>query len=317
MVIRAAFVGLGVVFLLGLGACSPDSSSSSPPATSAPSQSPSTAPTPPVQSPTACSSPQVLETVKEIVWDAVEDTVARELAQDRVADITASTKAHVKLSVEGAATVPGQNGARPTCEATLVGRADGPINLTGTWLRRATEADPGLRARSTELSGAVTYVVQPSDDGKSTRVMADGVRSYALALAGLGMTFQTPEERSRFIAEHQQVNAAPAAPTTSAGSAAARVGGAGSAAQAEYAAADKALNEAYQALRGRLGDAQKSALRDEQRAWVKRRDSECSEARITAASKGGVAGGSAMALELLGCKSRMTEDRTRELRAKG
>jgi uncharacterized protein YecT (DUF1311 family) len=84
-----------------------------------------------------------------------------------------------------------------------------------------------------------------------------------------------------------------------------------------YAAADKALNAAYAAARARLDDAGKVALRDEQRAWIKTRDATCSEARIAAESGGDVAGGSAMALEVAGCKAGLTEARAKQLAAKG
>ena len=63
-------------------------------------------------------------------------------------------------------------------------------------------------------------------------------------------------------------------------------------------------------------EAGKAALRDEQRAWIKTRDTTCSEAKIAADSKGDIAGGSAMALEVAGCKARLTEVRTKQLAAK-
>jgi uncharacterized protein YecT (DUF1311 family) len=65
-----------------------------------------------------------------------------------------------------------------------------------------------------------------------------------------------------------------------------------------------------------MTDAGKAALRDEQRAWIKTRDASCSEAKITADSKGDIAGGSAMVLEVVGCKARLTEARTKQLAAK-
>ncbi|WP_447777852.1 lysozyme inhibitor LprI family protein [Variovorax boronicumulans] len=85
----------------------------------------------------------------------------------------------------------------------------------------------------------------------------------------------------------------------------------------DYEAADKALNAAYAAVRVRLDDAGKTALRDEQRAWIKTRDESCGEAKIAAESGGDVAGGSAMALEVVGCKAKLTEARAKQLAAKG
>lgn len=80
-------------------------------------------------------------------------------------------------------------------------------------------------------------------------------------------------------------------------------------------AADKALNAAYAVARVRRDDAGKTALRDEQRAWIKSREASCSEARI-AAERGDVAGDSAMALEVIGGKAKLTEARAKQLAAK-
>ncbi|MEJ8820586.1 lysozyme inhibitor LprI family protein [Variovorax humicola] len=85
----------------------------------------------------------------------------------------------------------------------------------------------------------------------------------------------------------------------------------------DYEAADKALNAAYAAAGACLDDAGKAALRDERRAWIKARDATCSEAKITADSKGEVAGVSAMVLEVTGCKTKLIKELAKQLAAKG
>lgn len=77
-------------------------------------------------------------------------------------------------------------------------------------------------------------------------------------------------------------------------------------AQAEFQAADVALNSAYQAARTKLSDAQKTALRDEQRDWIQRRDKTCVTEEVAIAT-------SAIALEQIGCKTKLTQARTKEL----
>lgn len=299
--------GGAAVFVLVTSACSPGGSSS-------PSAPAAAAAPPPAASEFACSSPRVLETLQEIVWDGVETTIAQQLFADRVPDVTAAAKAHVRLSVEGIATVPGQNGARPTCEASLIGRADGEINPTIKWLQQAQRQDASVRAKGSELTGAVTYTVQPSDDGKTFRVSAQGTETFAAALAGVGLDFRTKDIQAQFEAQ-KKAEPSPAALTP------AESGGEAedphATAAADYAAADKELNAAYQLARARLNDEQRAALKDEQRTWITRRDAECSESKVKAQSGGDVAGGSALAMEVVGCKTTMTRERTRQLRANG
>ncbi|WP_269475700.1 lysozyme inhibitor LprI family protein [Variovorax sp. SRS16] len=76
-----------------------------------------------------------------------------------------------------------------------------------------------------------------------------------------------------------------------------------------------ASTRGYTAARARLDDAGKAALRDEQRAWIKTREATCGEAKIAANIKGDIAGGSPMALEVAGCQTKLTEQRTKELHA--
>jgi len=178
-----------------------------------------------------------------------------------------------------------------------------------------------VKVKGKDVLGSVRYVVQPSDDGKTFRVTAEGLDTFALAVAGLSLSFSNNELYARREAE----KAGSVAPSTSDAATTPTEAPAGTSvpeqqasAGSEYEAADKALNVAYAAARTRLDDAGKAALREEQRAWIKTRDATCSEAKITADSKGDVAaGGSAMALEVAGCKTRLTEERAKQLAAKG
>jgi uncharacterized protein YecT (DUF1311 family) len=79
----------------------------------------------------------------------------------------------------------------------------------------------------------------------------------------------------------------------------------------DYKAADAALNSRYQAVMAGLPEDGKRTLRDQQRAWLKKRDPTCK-----AATKGS-AGGSIWPLEYYSCLQAATERRTRALDALG
>ncbi|OUM04450.1 hypothetical protein A8M77_01725 [Variovorax sp. JS1663] len=78
----------------------------------------------------------------------------------------------------------------------------------------------------------------------------------------------------------------------------------------EFEAADKALNVAYKDTMGRLSTEAKNALRAEQRNWIKKRDAECEDDGTH-----GQGPASAGHLESMGCMTRMTQARTKEIRA--
>ncbi|MGJ7500714.1 lysozyme inhibitor LprI family protein [Variovorax sp. ZT5P49] len=173
------------------------------------------------------------------------------------------------------------------------------------------------------LQGSVQYTVQPSDEGQSIRVSASGIDPFALALAGFSVGFSNSELYARREAEKAAQAGGVTGPTaiplpSSTGAlAGTTTPEQQTSGEDRYAAADKALNVAYAAARARLDDAGKTALRDEQRGWITTRDATCSEAKIAAESGGDVAGGSAMALEVAGCKAKLTEARAKQLAAKG
>lgn len=317
MAFRAMAMCFGTGVVLMLGACSPEGAP--PGAPSVPALAASASPS----DRSSCSSPEARQLIEQLVWEGVGKTVTTELFADRVPDVTAAGKAHFKISLQGIATVPGQNGARPTCEATVAATDAHDLNADSSWLQRAARIDPSVTVRGKDLLGSVQYTVQPSDDGQSIRVSARGIEPYALALAGLSLAFSNAELYARREAEKAakvggvgKPAAVSAASDTGAPAGTAVPEQQGSA-EDRYAAADKALNVAYAAVRARLDDAGKTALRDEQRAWIKTRDESCSEAKIAAESGGDVAGGSAMVLEVAGCKAKLTEARAKQLAAKG
>ena len=64
-----------------------------------------------------------------------------------------------------------------------------------------------------------------------------------------------------------------------------------------------------------MTDAQRVTLRDQQREWIKMRDATCSAERIETDTKGDIAGGTAMELAIVGCKTRLTSERAKLLSA--
>jgi len=274
----------------------------------------------------SCSSPEVKSTLEQIVWEGAEATIAQKWSVQDGKEVIALVKPRITLRVDDIATVPAEKGGRPTCEASLVGTATQDINTGSMSLRAAMDRDPNLKVSGKELRGSVKYTVQPTDDGKSFRVSARGTDAYSAGLAGLGIAFMNEAKQAKLAeagkdSSGNPVVAQPVTPavTTAAPSQPVPVASdLHSDADADLQAADKALNAAYQTARASMTEAGKAALRDEQRAWIKTRDATCSEAKITADSKGDVtAGGSAMALDVAGCKTRLTEERAKQLAAKG
>jgi uncharacterized protein YecT (DUF1311 family) len=76
-------------------------------------------------------------------------------------------------------------------------------------------------------------------------------------------------------------------------------------------AADQALNAQYKATTAKLSVPSRTLLRNAQRSWIGFRDQQC---KFEAS---GVQGGSAYPMVLSGCLKRLTDDRTRQLKALG
>jgi uncharacterized protein YecT (DUF1311 family) len=76
-------------------------------------------------------------------------------------------------------------------------------------------------------------------------------------------------------------------------------------------AADQALNAQYKATSGKLSAGSRTLLRNAQRSWIGFRDQECKY------ESSGVQGGSAYPMVYSGCLKRLTDERTRQLKALG
>ena len=79
----------------------------------------------------------------------------------------------------------------------------------------------------------------------------------------------------------------------------------------EQQAADRALNSQYAATMGQLSPGSRTLLRNAQRAWITFRDQQC---RYESSA---VQGGSAQPMVLSGCVTRLSNERTRDLRRLG
>jgi uncharacterized protein YecT (DUF1311 family) len=277
-----------------------------------------------------CSSEEVTATLTKIVWDQVEQEFAATAGPQNAAPLAELARKNVSIQWSGITTTS-KPGEPVTCQATATAAVPEAVsNLVPLQAALAREGGT-TRLDGRRLVGDVEYQVTTSDDRKTTRVEARGFKTYAEVLGAFGSALYV-----------QQGSAAATAPqTASAGgspSSAASREVAGSAvsttvvsapsaaaeqvapreetsAQAEFEAADKNLNEAYQSARASMPEAQKVALRDEQRAWIKRRDEACSEQTIAAQSSGVAPGGTAMEVEQLSCKAKLTADRAKQLGA--
>jgi uncharacterized protein YecT (DUF1311 family) len=77
----------------------------------------------------------------------------------------------------------------------------------------------------------------------------------------------------------------------------------------DHEVADRALNQTYKELMSELPEARQRDLRQQQRAWLKKRDSHCwAEAKPSE-------GGSIWPFEYYGCLRSTTERRTKELQS--
>jgi uncharacterized protein YecT (DUF1311 family) len=259
----------------------------------------------------SCTSEDAQATLQKLLWGEVDKQFAPVGPQN--ADAFASlARKYLQIQLSGITTVEApQGGTRvATCQATMTTAMPESLKADLGLVRAALAREPGsTKLEGGNLTGQVEYLVGVSDDKKSVRVEARGYRTYAEVLAGVTQALYAESAAPQGAAPQPQ-----------------RSGSAGSAEAAtstpvpeqpvaSYEEADKALNEAYQAARASMSEQQKAALRDEQRAWIKRRDEACSEAAIEREAKGNVSGGTAMQAEQLACKANLATQRTKELRA--
>jgi uncharacterized protein YecT (DUF1311 family) len=258
--------------------------------------------------PPGCADEKTVALVKDAFWSAV----ASNAVDQNEKALLAAVRSKFEVTVELPRVAEKQSDA-----GKLLCAADLKVKL-------GTEAAKSVDKLFRRESGATV--------GYSSQITADGEK-HVVEVAG----YEVPIEHVWSLVKMGAFNAFQAAPGKNSASPPAPPGretpafsmapaGSGSQeppasatsglAEADYQTADKALNDAYQGARAALPEARRVALRDEQRNWIKRRDEACSENAIKTETTGAVAGGSAMELERLSCKARMTQERTKQLLGK-
>lgn len=286
----------GIVMLaLGLSACS------------APNEGPS------------CSSESAQSVLTQVLWESVEQQISASAGAQNAKPFMDLARAKMQMQVTGITTTETSKEVRQVgCRATLTSTLPELPGADFSLLRTAIAKESGnVRLDDRTLTGLVDYRVQLTDDGSTTRVEARGFRTFTEVVAGVASALYISDAHEKALSAEATAkkdssatapSAEPATPTTAVPDAEAME-------TQEYQAADKLLNEAYQAARATMTDAQRLTLRDQQREWIKMRDVTCSPERIETETKGDIAGGTAMELAIVGCKTRLTSERTKQLSA--
>lgn len=256
-----------------------------------------------------CASDDAQKVLSQLVWESVEKQFASTVGADNAAQLMDVTRKNLSIQISGITTTETSKEVRQvSCQASMNTTVPETLQYDLTMLRTLVAKEGGgVQMQDRTLSGHVEYRVSQSDDRKTIRVEARGYSTYAGLVGGLGSAFYTQAQNSKPKAV--EVAPAQAAPGVSADPVAT--------AETEYQAADKALNDAYQAARASMNDAQKASLRDEQRAWIKHRDETCSESRIERDTRGDIAGGQAMQLEIISCKTKLAIERAKQFQGRG
>ena len=244
--------------------------------------------------PPGCADPKTLALVKETFWS----TVAKDAVNPDEKSFVATVRPKFDVSVDlPRVSEKHSDAAKVFCVGTL------KVAMTAAV---ASTVDKMFRREST---AAIEYSSQITADGKEHVVELAGHETpveYVWSVAKMGAfnppatagSAQTPSPEQPPQAAASVVPAPQTPGPASSEARAASLPADADAAEQEFRAADKALNDAYQAARGVLPDQQKIALRDEQREWIKQRDATCP------------AGSGAP-----DCKTRLTVARTKQLQA--
>lgn len=263
-----------------------------------------------------CSSEAAQSILTQALWDSIEQQFSASAGAQNAKPFMDLARAKMQIQVSGITTTETSKDIRQVrCQATLSSPLPEVQNSDLALLRTAIANEPGnVRLDDRTLTGSVEYRVQLSDDGTTTRVEARGFRTFTDVVGGITSALYVNEAQDKALAAEKASNGSQSGSATTASSApephepdplTLAVEG--------YETADKLLNEAYQAARVSMADSERTALRDQQREWIKQRDTECSEESIVASYKDGAPGGSASTLEIVGCKTTMTKDRTKQL----
>ncbi|MBX3609192.1 MAG: DUF1311 domain-containing protein [Hydrogenophaga sp.] len=254
------------------------------------------------------------------LWDSIEQQFSATAGAQNVQPFMDIARARMQIQVTGITTTETNKNVRQvSCQATLTSTLPEVPNADYSLLRTAIAKETGgnVRLDDRTLTGSVEYRVQLSDDRSTTRVEAQGFRTFTEVVGGIASALYINDAQEKALgaeaaAKRSQSAQATPSEATTAPAAAVEPDVRAIAAQ-EYQAADKLLNEAYQAARATMTDVRRVALRDQQREWIKTRDVTCSAERIEADSKGDIAGGTAMELAIVGCKTRLTSERAKQL----
>lgn len=268
-----------------------------------------------------CSSEAARSVLTQLLWDDIEQQFTATAGAQNTKPFMDITRTQMQIQVSGITTLEKSKDVRRVrCEATLTTTLPDTVTADLSLLRTAIAKEPGnVRLEDRTLTSPVEYSVQVSDDLTTTRVEARGFKTYTEVVNALGSTVYIEAAQRQALAN--EAAAGKAAPNASVQGRPREEGcGASSAdlhacAFEELEAADRALNAAYAAARSKLDVSGQAELRDAQRMWIKQRDTECSEEKITADYKDGAPGGSAITLEIVGCKTSMTTTRTKQLLA--
>lgn len=268
-----------------------------------------------------CSSEAAQSLLTQVLWDDIEKQITVAAGAQNTKPFMDTTRGHMQIQVSGITTLEKSKNVRQVrCEATLTSTLPDTLTADLSLLRTAIAKEPGnVRLEDRTLTSPVEYSVQLSDDRTTTRVEARGFKTYTEVVSALGGTFYIEAAQRQALAD--EAAGGKAAPNASVQGSHREEGcGASSAdlyacAIGELEAADRALNAAYAAARGKLDISGQTELRDAQRTWIKQRDTKCSEEEIVAGYKDGAPGGSAITLEIVGCMTTMTKNRTEQLLA--
>lgn len=266
-----------------------------------------------------CSSESAQSVLTQVLWEGVEQQISASAGAQNVKPFMDLARAKMQMQVTGITTTETSKEVRQVrCQATLTSTLPELPGADFSLLRTAIAKESGsVRIDDRTLTGSVDYRVQLSDDGSTTRVEAIGFRTFTEVVAGVAsaLYIRDAQEKALSVEAGARKDPPATAPSADPATPTSAVPDVGAIANQEYQAADKLLNEAYQAARATMTDTQRVTLRDQQREWIKMRDATCSPERIETDTKGDVAGGTAMELAIVGCKTRLTSERAKQLSA--
>ncbi len=266
----------------------------------------------------SCTSESAQSVLTQVLWDSIEQQFSATAGAQDAKPFMDLARTRMQIQVSGIATTETSKNVRQVnCEATLSSTLPEVPNADFSLLRTAIAKEPGnVRLDDRTLTGSVDYRVQLSDDRTTTRVEARGFRTFTDVMGGVASALYINDMQQKVLAAEEAAKSRQPLPPAQPDSTPIVteldrriMAGEG------YQAADKLLNEAYQAARASMTDAQRNVLRDRQREWIKMRDATCSAEQIEANSEGDISGGSAMELAILGCKTRLTSERAKQLSA--